>query len=112
MFMVEGMFIIIGTFVFGYCLGYYSFDIFKYKNRKHEINYFFSSYNRKYSMQHRVLERKMEEVKIADDIFLGNDLSYEENFLNRVIEKFGKENKDCEVSFYLHRKNMSISVKH
>ena len=73
MFMTEGMFIIIGAFVFGNCLGYYSFDIFKYKNRKHEINYFFSSYNRKYSMQHRILERKMEEVKIADDIFLGND---------------------------------------
>ena len=73
MFMTEGIFIIIGAFVFGNCLGYYSFDIFKYKNRKHEINYFFSSYNRKYSMQHRILERKMEEVKIADDIFLGND---------------------------------------
>ena len=55
-------------------------------------------------MQHRILERKMEEVKIADDIFLGNDLSYKENFLNRVIEKFGKKLKDCEVSFYLHKK--------
>ena len=54
------------------------------------------------------LTEKMEEIKITDDIFLGNDLSYEENFLNSVIEKFGKEIKDCEVSFYLHRKNMSI----
>ena len=36
------------------------------------------------------LTEKMEEVKIADDIFLGNDLSYEEKFLNRVIEKLGK----------------------
>ena len=53
------------------------------------------------------LTEKMEEVKIADDIFLGNDLSYEENFLNRVIEKFRKELEDCEASFYLHRKNMS-----
>ena len=54
------------------------------------------------------LTEKMEEIKITDDIFFGNDLSYEENFLNSVIEKFGKEIKDCEVSFYLHRKNMSI----
>ena len=54
------------------------------------------------------LTEKMEEVKIADDISLGNDLSYEENVLNHVIEKFGKELKDCKVSFYLHRKNMSI----
>ena len=50
------------------------------------------------------LTEKMEEVKIADDISLGNDLSYEENVLNHVIEKFGKELKDCKVSFYLHRK--------
>ena len=57
------------------------------------------------------LTEKMEEIKITDDIFFGNDLSYEENFLNSVIEKFGKEIKDCEVSFYLHRKNMSICCK-
>ena len=36
------------------------------------------------------LTRKMEEIKITDGIFLRNDLSYEENFLNSVIEKFGK----------------------
>ena len=42
----------------------------------------------------------MEEIKITDDIFLGNDLSYEENFLNSVIEKFGQAIKDCEVSFF------------
>ena len=29
-------------------------------------------------------------------------------YLIKKIEKFGKEIKDCEVSFYLHRKNMSI----
>ena len=42
----------------------------------------------------------MEEIKITDAIFLGNDLSFEENFLNSVIEKFEQEIKDCEVSFY------------
>ena len=57
------------------------------------------------------LTEKMEEIKIINDIFLGNDLSYEENFLNSVIEKFGKDIKDCEVSFYLHRKNISISCE-
>ena len=36
------------------------------------------------------LTKKMEHTKIIDDIFLGNDLSYEENFLNRVIKKFGQ----------------------
>ena len=50
----------------------------------------------------------MEEIKIPDDIFLGHDLSYEENSLNSVTEKFGQEIKVCEVSFYLHRKSMTI----
>ena len=59
-------------------------------------------------MQRRVFYKKMKEIKITDDIFLGNDLSYEENFLNSVIEKFGQEIKDCEVSCYLHRKSLTI----
>ena len=41
MFMTEIMFIIIDAFLFGYCLGCYSFDILKYKNRKHETHEFF-----------------------------------------------------------------------
>ena len=97
MFMTGKMFIIIGTF-----------DVFKYKNRKHEIHDFFLSCDKKYGMQRRVFNEKMEEIKITDDAFLGNDLSYEDNFLNSVIEKFGQEIKDCEVSFYLHRKSMTI----
>ena len=105
MFMTERMFIIIGAFLFGYCLGYYSFDI-KIKNMKSMT--FFQVVIKNMACSIKFLTEKMEEVKIADDIFLGNDLSYEGNFLNCVIEKFGEELKDCEVSFYLHRKNMSI----
>ena len=58
MFMTERMFIIIGAFLFGYYLGYYSFDIIKYKNRKHEIDNFFSSYNKKYGMLRRVFDEE------------------------------------------------------
>ena len=58
MFMTEIMFIIIDAFLFGYCLGCYSFDILKYKNRKHEIHEFFLSYDKKYGMQHRVFDEK------------------------------------------------------
>ena len=57
------------------------------------------------------LTKKLEEIKISDDIFLGNDLSYEEMFLNSVIEKIGQELKDCEVSFYLHKKSMTICCR-
>ena len=55
-----------------------------------------------------VLTEKMQSIKIGDDIFLGNDLSYEKNFLNQVIEDCGKKIKDCEVSFYLSKKSMSF----
>ena len=50
----------------------------------------------------------MEEIKISDDIFLGNDLSYEEKFLNSVIEYFEQNIDDCEVSYYVSRGSMSI----
>ena len=43
------------------------------------------------------MTKKLEEIKISDDVFLGNDLSYEGKFLNSVIEKMLKEIKDCEV---------------
>ena len=43
------------------------------------------------------LTKKLEEIKISDDTFLGNYLSYEERFLNSVIVKIGQELKDCEV---------------
>ena len=45
----ERMFVIIGSFLFGYCLGYYSFDLLKYKNRKQEIH----------GMQRRVFDEKI-----------------------------------------------------
>ena len=54
------------------------------------------------------LTKKLEEIKISDDIFLGNDLSYEETFLNNVIEKIKQEIEDCEVSYYLSKKSMTI----
>ena len=42
MIMSEKMFqVVVGAFVFGYCLGYYLFESFKYKNRAEEIHDFF-----------------------------------------------------------------------
>ena len=59
MIMSERMFIIVGAFLFGYCLGYYSFEFMKSKNRKHEIHEFFLSYNKKYGMQCRLFDEKI-----------------------------------------------------
>ena len=54
------------------------------------------------------LTKKLEEIKISDDIFLGNDLSYEEKYLNSVIEYFEQKIDDCEVSYYVSKRSMSI----
>ena len=63
MVMSERMFVIVGTFLFGYCLGCYLFEIFKYKNKKHEINEFLSSYNKKYGMQYGFSGKKTRQNK-------------------------------------------------
>ena len=58
MIMSEKMFVIVGAFLCGYCIGYHSFEIFKYKNRKEEIHEFFLSYSRKYCSQCRLSYEK------------------------------------------------------
>ena len=55
-----------------------------------------------------VLTKKLEETRIADNIFSGKDLSYEQDVLNAVTEKFGKELEHCEVSTYLSKRSMTI----
>ena len=59
MIMLERMFIIVGAFLFGFCLGYYSFELMKSKNQKHEIPEFFLSYNKKYGMLCRLFDEKI-----------------------------------------------------
>ena len=54
------------------------------------------------------LTKKLEEIKINDDVFLGNDLPYKEKFINNLIEKIEKEIDYCEVSYFLSKKSMSI----
>ena len=54
------------------------------------------------------LTEKMQNIKIKDDIFLGNDFSFEQKFLNHVVDKCSKETENCEVSFYFSKKSMTI----
>ena len=52
--MSEKMFIIVSSFLFGYCVGYYWFELVKSKNRKYERHDFFLSYNKKDGKQYRI----------------------------------------------------------
>ena len=62
-----------------------------------------------------LLTKKLDEIKINEDVFLGNDLTFEQRFLNKLIEKneqeIEQEKIECEVSYYLHKKSMSICYK-
>ena len=59
MIMSERLFVIVGAFLCGYCLAYYSFEFIKYKSKKHEIQEFFLSYDKKYGMQYRLFDEKI-----------------------------------------------------
>ena len=80
MVMSEKMFIIVSSFLFGYCVGYYSFELVKSKNQKYGIHDFFLNYNKKMANSVESLIKQLEEVKINDDCFLGKDLFYEKIF--------------------------------
>ena len=80
MFMAERMFIIIGAFLYGYCLGYYSFDISNIKIENMKLITLFQVAIKNMACSIEFLTKKMEEIKITGDIFLGNGLSYEEIF--------------------------------
>ena len=50
--MSEKMFIIIGSFMFGYCIGYYSFELVKSNNRN------FLNCNKRNGLQRRSINEK------------------------------------------------------
>ena len=56
--MSEKMFVIVSSFLFGYCIGYHSFELVKSKNRKFEIHDFFLSYNKRNGIQRRITNKK------------------------------------------------------
>ena len=57
------------------------------------------------------LMKKLEEIKISDDVFLGNDLPNEKKFLNKVIEHFEQKIDNCKVSYYVSMRSIVFAVK-
>lgn len=110
--MLKEMFVIVSAFLLGYCLGYYSFEVFKYKNKKYEINEFFQVIIKNMACSMDFLLKKLDKIKINDDVFLWNDLTFEQKYLNKLIEKIEEEienqNVEGKVSYYLQKRTMSI----
>ena len=55
-----------------------------------------------------ILVEKLHEIKITDDVFFGEDLSFDKRFLEAVTENLVKDLGHCEVSHYLSKKSMAI----
>ena len=93
------------SFLFGYRLGYHSFEIFKYKNKKHEINEYFSSYNR-YMAPHSIefLVKELDKIKISDDGFFGKDLTFLNKLIEKIEEVIEQQNVEGEVYFTFTKK--------
>ena len=71
---------IIAVFLFGYCVGYYLFEILQYKNSKDDIERFLSSYKKNMAQGIELLTKKIQDIKITDDIFFEKDFSFEQKF--------------------------------
>ena len=106
--MSEILFIVVSSFVFGYGFGYSLFDLIKSKYQKYEIDEFYLCYNKQNDTQRRISKKKLEEVKISDDCFFGEDLSYEQEFLNKVGEKIEKEIEGSEVPYFFSKRSMTV----
>ena len=55
-----------------------------------------------------LLTKEIQNMKIEDDIHLGNDLSFEQKFLNNAVDKCSEEIENYEVSFCFSKKSMAI----
>ena len=108
MVMPKKMFIIVSSFLFGYCAGYYSFELVKSKNQRYEIHDFFLSYNKKMANSVESLITQLEEVKINNNCFFGEDLSYEQNFLEKIEEKIEKEIPGSEICYLFRKRSMAL----
>ena len=72
---------------------------------------FFQVIVRNIAQSMELLTEKMEDIKIKDDIFLGNDLSFEQKFLNHIVNKCSKGIENYKVSFHFSKKSMTICCK-
>ena len=105
--LLEKLFIIASSFVFSYCIGYYSYNFFKLKKPKDKINDFILRYNIKYG----IVSKKIEQIKIADDCYFGENLEHEHNFLNDLEEKIQEKFEDSECSNFFGKRTMSLCVE-
>ena len=73
----------------------------KPKIPKDELNDFILRYN----IKHRIVSKKIEQIKIADDCYFGENLEHKHNFLNNLEEKNQEKFEDSECSNFWQKNN-------
>ena len=89
-----------------YC-EYYYFHLFQPKRPKDEIIDFILSHKKKMES----FTKGIEQIKINDEYYFGDNLSYELDFLNDTRKKIEEEIFDSKCSFYFGKRTMSMSVE-
>ena len=58
------------------------------------------------NMTHSIdfLVKELDKIKINENGFFGNDLTFLNKLIEKIEEEFEKQNVEGEVSFYLHKK--------
>ena len=90
-----------------YC-EYYYFHLFQPKRPKDEIIDFILSHKKK---KMESFTKGIEQIKINDEYYFSDNLSYELDFLNDTRKKIEEEIFDSKCSFYFGKRTMSMSVE-
>ena len=54
------------------------------------------------------ITEKLEQVKINNDSYFGNDLSYEKDFLEKIKEKIEEKISEFEVTYILRKRSIAL----
>ena len=93
--------------MFGYCVGYYSYNFFKLKSVKDEMIDFILRYN----IEHGIVNKKVEQIKISNDCHSGENLKYEFNFLHNLEQKIEEKFDDSSCSDFFVKNSMSFCME-
>ena len=86
---------------------YYSYNFFKPKSVKDEIIDFILRYN----IKHGIVNKKIEQIKIRNDCYSGENLEHEFNFLYNLEQKIEEKLDDSSCSNFFGKRSMSFCVE-
>ena len=77
------------------------------KSLKDEIIDFILRYN----IKHGIVNKKIEQIKVSDDCYSGENLEHEFNFLHNLEQKIEGKSYDSSCSNFFGKRSMSFCVE-